>query len=63
MEQTYTEWQVIDGSGFFVCGGIHLNSLIARDEASKMFSKVFKPGYQLYYKEKTTVSTPGKIRR
>jgi hypothetical protein len=63
MQQKYTEWQILDGSGFFVCGGIHFNDLIARSEASKMYSEVFKPGYQLYYTEKTTVSTPGKIRR
>ena len=60
---SYTEWQIIDSNGYFVCGGVHLNHLIAEDRAAEMFTSVFKPGYKLYLEEKHTVSTPGKIHR
>lgn len=59
----YTEWQIIDSNGYFVCGGVHLSRLIAEERAAEMFTSVFKPGYQLYFENKDTVTTPGKLRR
>jgi hypothetical protein len=60
---SYTEWQIIDSNGYFVCGGANLNHLIAEDRAAEMFTSVFKPGYKLYFETKYSTTTPGKIRR
>ena len=59
----FTEWQIIDSSGYFVRGGVEPGKYEAEKAACAAMSGLFRPGYRLYIKECPLLDTPGKLRR